>query len=577
MSAALAGLIGTCAAALEIQDNSWLAKYDQTLTQENVQEISRNGKMPEDSIPFKLDKNTANLKRVLGIKQKLDYKKDRAVVSCIVKAESDQNAAIGIGTDWWMTCYVNGELIGTTEPIGNYFYPFSPDNHIYPVKFRKGENHIAFHLRPGGSWMFTFSLMPGTDLWPERYEDKIKVFNKLFPAPDSFRLQKKPYLTHVSSTGAKISAEFDAETAAFIKIFEKEQMIREFWSMTHGMKTKQKLHQFDIDGLKPDTEYRYEIHRLNQSTAKTIKAANGTFTTFPATGMDHTFVLISDTQVESGIRKKVITQMTKLAPESLFAAHLGDFSNSMDDVQETCFDTNLNLLNGIPFVPVRGNHEYRGEKTEEYSKYFGRPYYSFRVGDVFYIVLDVGEDKAPVIEPDHYTLRTDTDEYFRQQGEWVKQIIQSEDCKTAKRRIVLAHCPPFQFASKFFSSRLQILTAGVFWGKDPACKIDLWLCGHTHNGARFDPVSNAFSSASWKKRLSGWDLENILFPVYVNDGPGNGGAEISALVIQNDETGINIIYHSLHGEKMVDNIRIEPGKPFIIKESNFKMPAVPIQ
>ena len=96
--------------------------------------------------------------------------------------------------------------------------------------------------------------------------------------------------------------------------------------------------------------------------------------------------------------------------------------------------------------------------------------------------------------------------------------------------------------------------------------------------SRSEPSRNhAFSSASWKKRLSGWDLENILFPVYVNDGPGNGGAEISALVIQNDETGINIIYHSLHGEKMVDNIRIEPGKPFIIKESNFKMPAVPIQ
>ena len=347
-------------------------------------------------------------------------------------------------------------------------------------------------------------------------------------------------------------------------------MIRENWTMKYGMKERLQLHRFELDGLKPGTKYTYEICYLNQNTAETVSAHKGSFTTHPADGMDHKFVLLSDTQVTADVRKKVMAEMMKYSDDALFAVHLGDFVNSLDDdVHEVFFDHVLNAVNGLPFVPVRGNHEYRGDYTGAYGKYFGSPYFSFRVGDVFYIVLDTGEDKAPDISPKHYTLRTYTDDYFREQGEWLKKVIQTEECKTAKRRIVLAHCTPFESNSKFFVSRLNILTAGVFWGENPACKIDLWLCGHTHHAYRFDPILKEFWGVSQRRMPNAWDRENIHFPVYVNDGPGGGGADISALEIKNDPAGITIIYHSLHGKQENDEVRIEPGKPIIVRKTTF--------
>ena len=225
------------------------------------------------------------------------------------------------------------------------------------------------------------------------------------------------------------------------------------------------------------------------------------------------------------------------------------------------FKNMLDPLNGMPFVAVRGNHEFRGDETDDYVKYFGRPYGAFRIGDVLYIYLDTGEDKPLVNKPNHYTLRTDTEEHFREQGKWLKDLIKSDICKTAKRRIVLTHCTPFLFSSVYFRKQLDLITDGAFFGENPECPVDLWICGHTHSPYRYDPVTGKIYGAGAGRKVSEVDAATIKFPVYVNDGPGGLGVNLSALELVNDKDGIMLIMRDMDSKRVMDHIRIVRGKP----------------
>ena len=133
---------------------------------------------------------------------------------------------------------------------------------------------------------------------------------------------------------------------------------------------------------------------------------------------------------------------------------------------------------------VRGNHETRGNYSEEYANLFpsptGQPYYSFSRGPVYFIVLDGGEDK-----PDsdiEYNGLADFDTYRDEEAIWLKQIINSNEYRKASVHIVLIHVPPIgdtwhgllEVQSKF----IPILNnAGI----------DLMLSGHIHRHAYYSP------------------------------------------------------------------------------------------
>ena len=554
--------VSTLAAAVEISGNNWSAKCDPALTADDAKRISQDGKMPEGALTFKLEKDVRDLRNVFGGKRRYDYRTDRAIVYAEILSDADKVQAVGIGCDWWLTCFVNGEMFYTTEPDGNHYYPIHVLNHVAKIKLRKGVNRIAFLVRPGeASWMFAFRFLPDLTNWYDNYEDNVKLFKKAFPDPQPFKLRHKVYLTHLTPDGVQFNAEFGARTALCAKIFENGEAVKTVWNMEYGMKTAREFHQFRVDGLKPDTEYTYELARLNTATTKTVKVAEGKFRTYPAAGLDHKLVLISDTQVLDEKRKKAILDAKAMVPEARAFVHLGDLSNSMDDVEKRLFKNMLDPLNGMPFVAVRGNHEFRGDETDDYVKYFGRPYGAFRIGDVLYIYLDTGEDKPLVNKPNHYTLRTDTEEHFREQGKWLKELIKSDMCKTAKRRIVLTHCTPFLFSSVYFRKQLDLITDGAFFGENPECPVDLWICGHTHSPYRYDPVTGKIHGAGAGRKVSGEDAATIKFPVYVNDGPGGLGVNLSALELVNDKDGIMLIMRDMDSKRVMDHIRIVRGKP----------------
>ena len=137
-----------------------------------------------------------------------------------------------------------------------------------------------------------------------------------------------------------------------------------------------------------------------------------------------------------------------------------------------------------PFIYVRGNHETRGAGAREVMSYFphhsGKNYYSFRQGDVHFVILDCGEDKPD----DHpvYAGLVDFDEFRSEQAEWLREEVQSPDFRNAGYRIAIFHMPLSDNPDKHGSYDIYRK-----WGPilDQA-KFDLVVNGHKHRFSRTD-------------------------------------------------------------------------------------------
>lgn len=82
-----------------------------------------------------------------------------------------------------------------------------------------------------------------------------------------------------------------------------------------------------------------------------------------------------------------------------------------------------------------------GAFARDYKKYFDYPenkfYQAFRMGPIYWIILDSGEDKPD----DHevYAGTVDYDNYRLEQKEWLSKVLQSKERKEAKHKIGRAH------------------------------------------------------------------------------------------------------------------------------------------
>lgn len=141
---------------------------------------------------------------------------------------------------------------------------------------------------------------------------------------------------------------------------------------------------------------------------------------------------------------------------------------------------------------TRGNHENRGAYAQHWLDYFptptGETYYTFRRGPAFFIVLDGCEDK-PDNDPRYYGMG-DWNEYRRQQAEWLKGVVNSDEFRAAPVRIVLMHMIPGKEDSWYGEQQIRRLFVPELAGKG----IDLMLCGHYHRYHWIDDGSRGSTS-----------------------------------------------------------------------------------
>lgn len=174
-----------------------------------------------------------------------------------------------------------------------------------------------------------------------------------------------------------------------------------------------------------------------------------------------------------------------------FVCFNGDMTTSIDaesELMDHYLASSSELFaSDTPLYVARGNHENRGTFAMEWMNYFpsstGRPYFSFRQGPVYFIVLDSGEDK-----PDSDIRNMDlmrSDDFRAEEAEWLARVVEEPDFKSAPVRIVFCHMPP---APGGWHGGSEV--ARLFVPILNRAGIDLMLSAHIHRYKFWDKGEN---------------------------------------------------------------------------------------
>ncbi len=198
-------------------------------------------------------------------------------------------------------------------------------------------------------------------------------------------------------------------------------------------------------------------------------------------------------------------------------------SNTFDDII-LCYKIASEVTKGeYPCIISRGNHDLRGLEAENLAKYMpgdnGKSYYTFRVGCIWGILVDTGEDKD-----DNLTVYNGTiccHEFRLEQEKMIENTIKNAPNEYAKDNVkykfIISHVPftfkreaPFDIEKPLYSNWSRLIRENI----NP----NLMLCGHTHkvciseSGSEYDELgqpctilvgSDVKADSDGKTRLAG--------------------------------------------------------------------------
>lgn len=166
----------------------------------------------------------------------------------------------------------------------------------------------------------------------------------------------------------------------------------------------------------------------------------------------------------------------------------GDNPNSVQTIEE--FDTVHELAskatNGeIPVVFARGNHDIMGACAENFNEYTptenGKSYYTFRLGDMWGMVLDIGPDRQDNFDGYNNTM---CGSFFRkEETKFIERVIKNAKneykAKGVKKKIVVCHVAFTQKYSYPFDVDTDLM---YYWSKLLREKIKphIFFSGHDH-------------------------------------------------------------------------------------------------
>lgn len=225
---------------------------------------------------------------------------------------------------------------------------------------------------------------------------------------------------------------------------------------------------------------------------------------------------ISDTH---GIRSQAIHAAEMFEKDIDLLILNGDISSSSCTENEIFlqYDIAFAVTKGeIPCIISRGNHDLRGSLAEKLAVYLptknGNTYYSVRLGSLWLLVLDCGEDK----EDSHreysstvccHTMREEETAYLR---DIVKNAKKEYNAEGVCHRIIVCHVPfeynntsmcrgecPFDIEHELFGEWCDIIRDEI--------KPEMMLCGHIHGNEVWRDGKN--------------DDKNISVPVVIGGKP----------------------------------------------------------
>ena len=152
-----------------------------------------------------------------------------------------------------------------------------------------------------------------------------------------------------------------------------------------------------------------------------------------------------------------------------------------------------------PVIFSRGNHDLRGNYAEKFADYtpahLGNTYYTFRLGNIWGILLDCGEDK-PDDHPE-YGFSVSCHVFRERQTDFLKRIIENSEneyeAEGIKHKLVISHnafvhrySPPFDIEQDTFAEWTRLLRENV--------KPRVMICGHAHELNIYYPENTAWNN-----------------------------------------------------------------------------------
>ncbi|HLN54780.1 MAG TPA: FN3 domain-containing metallophosphoesterase family protein [Bacteroidales bacterium] len=316
-----------------------------------------------------------------------------------------------------------------------------------------------------------------------------------------------PWLQHLGKDGVTIVWTTNTDCISWVEAYEYDgsnfyqQERPKYFSSSDGLKTIGRIHKVTLQDLKPGTKYAYRIFSrevVSKTYSNPIFGRTDAsevyqrqplfFTTEDAAKEKNSIVVLTDIHNRSAVIGSLLKDVN--LAETDFVMTDGDFVSTFNK-EEDLFDGGIDTLVDLfattkPFYVTRGNHETRGTMGPAFKNYFYFPdnkyYYTFTSGKTLFIVLDCGEDKPD--SDKEYSDLVDFDAYRNQEVRWLKQVVVSDQFKSAEHVVVFLHMPPFfpgrtpwhgdmEMRQKFFP---VLNDAGI----------DLMISGHTHRYAFID-------------------------------------------------------------------------------------------
>ena len=282
-------------------------------------------------------------------------------------------------------------------------------------------------------------------------------------------------------------------TAGFVEIGGKQ-----YYDSSAGALTCSTLHKVTIPRDILDTHKKYTITSYGVSHNRAYYPIRTS-----TVSREYTFRPIN---FDDGIQIYNISDnhLYRTGPERA-ASYFGDKldilianGDHVNDVSEDWQIKNMYRLIGnitggsVPVILSRGNHEAGGSEVASLPQWYASRdntfYYTVRVGNIAFIVLDIGN-----LDKDAYSVQKNVGDYntYRQEEvEWLKGLYESGTLSdpSIKNRIVVCHVP-FPLATKRYGGD----TAKDMLDYLNLMDIDIMLAGHSHKTVFYDSNSYAYS------------------------------------------------------------------------------------
>lgn len=310
-----------------------------------------------------------------------------------------------------------------------------------------------------------------------------------------------PYIQACSDTEFTVVWQTDSDALSWVEIAPNDgthfynTARKQYFQTIHGRRPIGRWHKVTVDGLEPNTIYRYRVlhkgittNQGNKRVRYTESKGSNVYRRQPysvrtlGSGEETTrFAIGNDFHDKPELIEQLFSKDIITPAAYDFVLYNGDMVSSFESeerlVNSVITPSVAQFATEVPLFFSRGNHETRGAEATTYSDYFptttGAPYYTFSDGPALFIVLDGGEDKPDSDIEYHDLVRYDT--YREKEAKWLKSVVESEQFKAAAVKIVIIHIPP---KSSGWHGEAEI--ARLFVPILNQAGIDAMFCGHIH-------------------------------------------------------------------------------------------------